>query len=311
MAARSLLTSHSSPLRTGQEKTWIFPLVVCINLSARYFMKSVTSVDPAFEEFLHELFFSSHEKKQKTITIERALAPLIEMPRVAEFITSRLQPISVIALKDELNEVLLKESAAESFADVTESRWRYRLSVRLKSLLRRSLPSGVLLIDNWLDDGPEVSEEFKSVLTKAFLRVQGGDLKETDFFLSIIENAQGAASTVLQTHGITRFNLVCYLAHGSRSSSAYSELALSDDGKDVRLFLLNDDFTPMQFVVEVLETIFAMPSDDAKSVMICIHENGRAACGTFPLSIASEKLRQVEMMAVERQHPLRGSLEIG
>jgi len=46
-------------------------------------------------------------------------------------------------------------------------------------------------------------------------------------------------------------------------------------------------------------------------VMICIHENGRAACGTFPLSIASEKLRQVEMMAVERQHPLRGSLEIG
>jgi ATP-dependent Clp protease adaptor protein ClpS len=275
-------------------------------------MKSATSVDPAFEEFLHALYVSSREKKLKTITIERALAALIEMPRVAEFLTSRLQPVSVKALRDDLHEVLLRESVAESFADVTESRWRYRLSGGLKSLLRRSLPNGVPFIDNWLDDGPEVTEEFNAVLTKAFVRVfPGRNLKETDFFLSIIENAQGAASAVLQTHGITRFDLVCYLAHGSQSSSAYSELALSDAGKDVRLFLLNDDFTPMEFVVEVLETIFAMPSDDAKSVMTCIHENGRAACGTFPLSIASEKLRQVAMMAVEHQHPLRGSLEIG
>jgi ATP-dependent Clp protease adaptor protein ClpS len=54
-----------------------------------------------------------------------------------------------------------------------------------------------------------------------------------------------------------------------------------------------------------------MPSDDAKSVMMCVHENGRAACGTFPFSIANEKLRQVETMAIEHQHPLRASLEIG
>lgn len=273
-------------------------------------MKTAISIDPALDDLLHALFTCSRQKKRKIITIEAVLGSLIEAPQVAKFINTQLQPGSAKALRDELQEALSKEFSAERTAmEPIERLWSYRLKTRMKSMLRLCLPFGVTPMDRWLDDGPSPSEEFERVLSKALLRViPVRDLQATDLLLSIIENTQGTASAILQRHGISRFNLVCFLVHDSRPRAVYSELDFPGDRDEVCLFLLNDDFSPMPFVVDVLETIFSMSSDAAKSVAMDIHKNGRAACGTFPFAIANHKLRQVEKMADERQHPLRAAL---
>lgn len=271
----------------------------------------MTAIDPAFEDLLHDVFTSAREKKRNVITIEGVLAFLIEAPPVSQFLSTQLQADAIGALRGELHNVLLKEFAAERAALAPlERQWSYRAKTWTKSLLRVCLPSGVKAIDQWVYDEPEVSVEFEHVLVKALARViRVRNLHALDFVLSIIENSQGAASALLHRHGISRFHLVCFLAHGARPGRVYSKLDFPDEKGEVCVFLLNDDYSPVKFVVEVLETIFFMSTEEANATAMEIHKNGRAACGHFPFSIANEKLLLVEKLAFARQHPLRASLE--
>lgn len=71
-----------------------------------------------------------------------------------------------------------------------------------------------------------------------------------------------------------------------------------------QVVLHNDDFTPMEFVVEVLQTFFNMESEKAVQVMLAVHTQGKATCGIFPRDIAETKSHQVNQYARECQHPL-------
>ncbi|MDA8416359.1 MAG: ATP-dependent Clp protease adapter ClpS [Betaproteobacteria bacterium] len=73
--------------------------------------------------------------------------------------------------------------------------------------------------------------------------------------------------------------------------------------------LLNDDYTPMDFVVEVLERIFSLNHEKAVQVMLKIHTEGRAVCGTYSRDIAATRVEQVLQWAREAQHPLRCIME--
>lgn len=73
--------------------------------------------------------------------------------------------------------------------------------------------------------------------------------------------------------------------------------------------LLNDDYTPMDFVVEVLLKFFNMNSEQATDVMLTIHYKGKARCGTYSAEIAETKVDQVINFATEHQHPLKCSME--
>lgn len=73
--------------------------------------------------------------------------------------------------------------------------------------------------------------------------------------------------------------------------------------------LLNDDFTPMQFVVDVLQEIFYLPHDTAEAIMWQVHREGKGCCGVYSLDIALSKCRQVEAVAQEAGHPLRCVIE--
>lgn len=73
--------------------------------------------------------------------------------------------------------------------------------------------------------------------------------------------------------------------------------------------LLNDDYTPMDFVVEVLVKFFNMNSEQATDVMLTIHYKGKARCGTYSAEIAETKVDQVINFATEHQHPLQCSME--
>lgn len=73
--------------------------------------------------------------------------------------------------------------------------------------------------------------------------------------------------------------------------------------------LLNDDYTPMEFVVEILEIFFAMDRESATRVMLAVHTRGKAVCGTFTRDIAETKSAQVNQFARENEHPLLSEIE--
>ena len=76
-----------------------------------------------------------------------------------------------------------------------------------------------------------------------------------------------------------------------------------------RVVLLNDDYTPMEFVVDVLERFFAMNRTSATRVMLEVHTRGKGICGVFTYEIAETKVSQVMAHAREHQHPLMCTLE--
>lgn len=76
-----------------------------------------------------------------------------------------------------------------------------------------------------------------------------------------------------------------------------------------KVILLNDDYTPMEFVVEVLEKIFAMDRERATRVMLQVHTHGQGVCGVFTYEIAETKVAQVNSYAQQHQHPLLCTME--
>lgn len=75
------------------------------------------------------------------------------------------------------------------------------------------------------------------------------------------------------------------------------------------VFLLNDDYTPMDFVVDVLTDIFLMPQQQAVAVMLAVHHQGKGLCGIYSRDIAETKRQQVMQLAAAAGHPLLCTLE--
>ena len=76
-----------------------------------------------------------------------------------------------------------------------------------------------------------------------------------------------------------------------------------------KVMLLNDDYTSMEFVVEVLVYVFQKSSDEAFQIMLNVHRNGVGICGIYPYEIAETKVDTVETLARENGHPLKCIME--
>ncbi|MBK5968198.1 MULTISPECIES: ATP-dependent Clp protease adapter ClpS [Thiorhodovibrio] len=76
-----------------------------------------------------------------------------------------------------------------------------------------------------------------------------------------------------------------------------------------KVLLLNDDFTPMEFVVHVLEAFFSMSREKATQIMLHVHTRGVGVCGVFTRDIAETKVAQVNDHARQNQHPLMCTME--
>jgi len=101
-----------------------------------------------------------------------------------------------------------------------------------------------------------------------------------------------------------------------KTAESNLEAVLQEEGKAkqrppplYKILLLNDDFTPMEFVVEVLKIFFSMNQEQATQIMLKVHAEGVGVCGIYPSDIASMKVRQVVEFARENQHPLRCVME--
>ena len=76
-----------------------------------------------------------------------------------------------------------------------------------------------------------------------------------------------------------------------------------------QVVLINDDYTPMEFVVDILQRFFAMDRTKATRVMLEVHTKGKGVCGVFTYEIAETKVAQVIAYARQHQHPLMATLE--
>ena len=76
-----------------------------------------------------------------------------------------------------------------------------------------------------------------------------------------------------------------------------------------KVMLLNDDFTPMDFVIHVLQRFFHMDREQATMVMLKVHNEGTGLAGVYPKDVAETKVRQVTDFAREHQHPLQCVME--
>ncbi len=76
-----------------------------------------------------------------------------------------------------------------------------------------------------------------------------------------------------------------------------------------KVVLLNDDFTPMEFVVLVLQTFFSKSQEQATQIMLKVHMDGVGVCGVYPSDMAGTKVKQVIAFARKHQHPLKCVME--
>ena len=132
------------------------------------------------------------------------------------------------------------------------------------------------------------------------------------------------------------FETVALLAHrpaaiGKTSPALAARLSAGDDDHDpqrdvgvveqvaepklkrppmYKVILLNDDYTPMEFVVHVLQKFFGMDMERATQLMLAVHTQGSAVCGIFPRDLAETKSEQVNQYAQENQHPLMSTIEM-
>ena len=79
--------------------------------------------------------------------------------------------------------------------------------------------------------------------------------------------------------------------------------------KEYHVFILNDDYTPMEFVIDILMTIFHKNYQEAEAITLMVHEKDRGLCGTFSHEIAETKVLQVTQFAKEHGHPLKAEME--
>lgn len=76
-----------------------------------------------------------------------------------------------------------------------------------------------------------------------------------------------------------------------------------------KVLMLNDDYTPMEFVVHVLERFFSKSAQDATQIMLHVHQRGVGVCGVFTYEVAETKVAQTMDLARQHQHPLQCTIE--
>jgi ATP-dependent Clp protease adapter protein ClpS len=160
--------------------------------------------------------------------------------------------------------------------------------------------------DEPADDPSEVSKfsaDLHRVLQLAATHVQSVGRPMVTGADIVVELFTQPVRHFLQQQGATRYDAVVHLSYGATTEQTTSP----DTSGAARLevFLLNDDYTPMEFVVWILEEVFGIGLEDATKIMLATHHNGRGSCGVFERAEATELVARVDELAREHRHPLR------
>jgi ATP-dependent Clp protease adapter protein ClpS len=165
------------------------------------------------------------------------------------------------------------------------------------------------------------SAAFQRVVQRAVTHVQSTTRREevtaANVLVAILTERGSKASAALEQQAMTRYDATLYICHGiskadqlspRRTEAAPRDLA-ETTAVQAKVLLINDDYTPMEFVVHVLECVFEKDRETAERIMLEIHNNGIGTCGLYPYDVASTKVSEVLDLAREQQHPLQCVLE--
>jgi ATP-dependent Clp protease adaptor protein ClpS len=171
---------------------------------------------------------------------------------------------------------------------------------------------------------PRTSQSFAADLQRAAVHAESIGREEISGAHALVSILTGPAAHFLHEQGMTRYDATTFIGHGitkdaqpmlRRAAEIIERAApnaLSEDSVASSTFkvrLLNDDYTTMEFVVNVLEEIFELEHDDAVRIMFQTHREGTGECGVFAREEAEAKAKQVMNLAQQHQQPLRCVLE--
>jgi ATP-dependent Clp protease adapter protein ClpS len=150
-------------------------------------------------------------------------------------------------------------------------------------------------------DVPKYTPELHSVLQRTAIHVQSAGRTMATGADVLVELFTRPVGQFLQ--GVTRYDAVVHLTQGATTEpTTFPDIS---GAARLEVFLLNDDYTPMEFVVWILEEVFGIEQDDATKIMLATHHNGRGSCGVFDREEATVRVARVNELAREHRHPLR------
>jgi ATP-dependent Clp protease adapter protein ClpS len=165
------------------------------------------------------------------------------------------------------------------------------------------------------------SAGFQRVVQRAVTHVLSIGREEVtvaNVLVALFAERESQASALLEEQGMTRYDATLYVCHGiakrdrilqGGDKSRPPVVSNRSSGPLTKVLLLNDDYTPMEFVVYVLERVFEKDREMATRLMLEVHNEGIGCCGALPYDAATVKVTQVLDLAHEHQHPLQCVLE--
>ncbi len=255
------------------------------------------------EVTLRMAFVAARKLRRKTISLEQLLLALLDNPRAVDVL--RGCGGDVEAMRSDVSQIVRDSASVPPGTDLVEP----AASPEYQRVLQRAIARVVSLrrSPGRRSSAPRRLSWARSVLWMPLGRrvVDGADV-----LASLLEEPSGPAAEVLQRHGVTRLAVTSVIAHGTTGTDPAQMLQLRvDDAESMAIVLENDDFTPMEFVVEVLQEHLGLTLESAVRVMLQVHREGHAIAGRFPVDIAAEKVERLRAAANQAGHPLRCLVE--
>ncbi|WP_441233191.1 ATP-dependent Clp protease adaptor ClpS [Bradyrhizobium sp. 930_D9_N1_4] len=154
-------------------------------------------------------------------------------------------------------------------------------------------------------DATDRAKGLGHVLQLAFNEAQLSERQVVTGADMLVELFAEPVGRFLSAQGATRYDALVYLSHGIAKGASADVEADGSEASHLEIVLLNDPYTPSEFVVFVLEKIFRMSRERATAITISTHSRKRGSCGIFPRTEAAALREKIQNLAAARQHPLR------
>jgi ATP-dependent Clp protease adapter protein ClpS len=252
---------------------------------------------------LHMAAVAARKLRYETISLEQLLLALLDNPCAADVL--RGCGVEVEAMRADVSQIVRDSSSVAPGTDSVEP----AASPEFQRVLQRAIARVMALrrSPGQRPNTPRSPSRVPPILRKSIGRpaVNGADV-----LASLMEETAGPALDELQRHGVTRLAVTSLIAHGTTHTDPVTmRQGHADDASSMAIVLENDDFTPMEFVVEALRDHLGLSLESAVSVMLKVHKEGRAIAAHFPADVAAEKAKSLRAAASLAGHPFRCIVE--
>lgn len=255
------------------------------------------------EVSLHIAFVAARKLRYETISLEQLLLALLDNQRAADVL--RACAIDVEALRADVLKMVRDSTPVAPGIDSVEP----AASPEFQRVLQRAIARVMALRRS---PGQRPNPPTRPSWVPSILRTStsGRAVDGADLLAALLEEPAGPSVDELQRHGATRLAVTSAIAHGTTGTDPAAMLQVRvDDATSMAIVLENDDFTPMEFVVEVLQEYLGLTLESAVRIMLQVHHEGRAIAGRFPVDVAAEKAERVRAAASQAGHPFRCKVE--